>query len=320
MFDRTNPISSPATTRIRDRLPVDRPSVSFEFFPPKDEAGLRTLRETVERLRAFDPAFFSVTYGAGGGTRDRTLDVADELQRTTSIPTMVHLTCVGSDERFLRGFVDEMARRDLVNVLALRGDRRGDAETGEGFAYARDLVRFLRRHADLGIAAACYPETHPEATSEDDDLDRLVEKVEAGVDFLITQLFFSTEDYERFVDRARARGVRCRILPGVMPITSLPQIERIASLCGATIPSDLRARLDRHADDPDAVLAIGREHAIRQCSELLDRGAPGIHLYVLNRANPAVEILGALPGIGRPCGAASRTETVRFRSASALPR
>jgi len=291
--------------RISDILRFARergePVFSFEFFPPKTDEGTRQLFDTVEALRPLGPAFVSVTYGAGGSTRQRTLEIVKRLRRESEVEAMAHLTCVGASRSDLAAVLDELADAGIHNVLALRGDPpRGTAEFvphPEGFRYASELVAFVRSRPDrwrFCIGAACYPEGHVETRDLARDLDHLKTKVAAGVDFLVTQLFFDNARYERFVERARAAGIALPVLPGIMPFTSVDQVERFTALCGATIPNALHAGMEVRRSDPDAARELGVAYATLQCADLLRRGAPGVHFYTLNRSTSTRAILAAL--------------------------
>ena len=292
--------------RIIDYFGRERPVFSFEFFPPKTEEGVRNLFTTAEELAELRPSFVSVTYGAGGSTRAVTVDLVARIKQEIGLETMAHLTCVGHGASELAGILDELQDRGIENVLPLRGDPpRGESEflrPADGFGYAQELVRFIRPRYDFCLGSACYPEGHPEAPSKDEDLHHLVEKAGSGVDFLITQLFFDPEDYFDFVKRARARGVRQPIVPGIMPITNVAQIERFTTICGACIPDQLRERLDRVRDDDEAVIETGVDWATRQCRTLLAGGAPGIHFYTLNRSRATRQVFENLQGTVAPAG------------------
>lgn len=276
----------------------EEPVFSFEFFPPKTEAGERNLFEAIAALRSLDPAYVSVTYGAGGSTRSRTIEIVSRIREEHGLEAMAHFTCVGATVPQLRETLDDLAGIGLDNVLALRGDPPAGQEqwtkTEGGLEFSRELVELIRADYPFAIGAACFPETHIHATSPEDDLRHLKAKVDAGTDFLITQLFFDNATYFDFVDRARAIGIEVPIVPGVLPITNIAQLERITSMCGATIPNGLMAELDARAEDPDAVLQLGVAYATLQCSELLAAGAPGIHFYTLNRSPATRAILSAL--------------------------
>ncbi len=277
---------------------ADEPVFSFEFFPPKTDDGWRNLREALESLVALEPDFASVTYGAGGSTRDRTLEVTKWLKQKLGIEAMAHLSCVGATREELGQMLDGIAAAGIENVLALRGDPpRGETEWRPhpgGLQYSTELAALISGRYALGIGAACFPEVHPEAPDLAHDLRFLKEKVQKGVTFLITQLFFDNELYFRFVEEARAAGIEVPILPGIMPITDVKQIKTITGMCGASIPSALLDQLEARTGDPDAVLELGVSYATLQCAELLARGAPGIHFYTLNRSAATRAILSAL--------------------------
>ena len=275
-----------------------RPVFSFEFFPPKTEDGLRNLFDAVGELRSLRPDFVSVTYGAGGSTAHKTIEIVSRIKEEYGLEAMPHFTCVGSTVEQLHETLDAMSSVGVDNVLALRGDPPpGQDEwvkTEGGLEYSRELVELIRGGYPFSIGAACFPETHIHATSAEDDLYYLKEKVDAGAAFLITQLFFDNALYFDFVHRARDIGIDVPIIPGIMPITNVKQLERMTSLCGATIPSRLRRELVSRSDQPDAVEHFGVAYATMQCAELLRGGAPGIHFYTLNRSPATRAILSAL--------------------------
>lgn len=264
-----------------------KPVISFEFFPPKTDAGFRSLFRTIGELRALEPGYVSVTMGAGGSTRSKTVDLVVRIQREAGITAMAHLPCVGFERRQVTEILDRLIAEDVHNVLALGGDPPKDAtdfvQPEDGFTYANELTAFVRAHGGFSIGGACYPEVHPRAASPEEDLKNLVRKVEAGSDFLITQLFFDNERYFDFVERARAAGIRVPIIAGIMPITSVKGIRRMLELGGGRMPPELEARMDAVADDDEAI-EVGVDWATRQCRELLERGVPGIHFYTLNRS------------------------------------
>jgi methylenetetrahydrofolate reductase (NADPH) len=276
----------------------DGPVFSFEFFPPKTDEGERNLRATLEDLRAFHPDFVSVTYGAGGATQGRTVELTHWIKRDLGIEAMAHLSCVGTTREQLREILDGMAHAGIDNVLALRGDPpRGQAEWRPhpgGLHYSTELAELITDSYPFAVGAACFPEVHPEAVDLAHDLHFLKAKVQAGASFLITQLFFDSELYFSFVDEARAAGIEVPILPGIMPITDAAQIKTITGMCGATIPPALLEALEWRADDRESVLELGVAYATLQCAELLARGAPGIHFYTLNRSPATRAILSAL--------------------------
>jgi methylenetetrahydrofolate reductase (NADPH) len=284
--------------RISEKLAAVRPFFSFEFFPPKDDAGSKQLFTTIETLEPLRPAFVSITYGAGGTTRARTVALAKQIQSETGLTVVAHVTCVGSTRGELRALFDELARAGIQNVLALRGDPpKGESAfvpPEGGFAYAAELIAMLKRNYDFCIGAACYPETHVEAASPQADLDRLKEKVDAGADFLVSQLFFDNEKYFEFEARARAAGIDAPIVPGLMPITNFDQIQRFTAMCGATIPPKLRVEMEARRGDARAIEDLGVSFASMQATGLLAHGAPGIHFYTLNRSPATRAVVSAI--------------------------
>ncbi len=277
---------------------ADGPVFSFEFFPPRTDEGWRNLREALEDLRAFEPDFASVTYGAGGTTRDRTVEVTKWIKQDLGIEAMAHLSCVGSTREELSTILDGIASAGIDNVLALRGDPpRGETEWRPhpgGLRYSTELAALITSGYAFGVGAACFPEVHPEAPNLAHDLRFLKQKVDNGVSFLITQLFLDSELYFRFVEEARSFGIEVPIIPGIMPITNVGQIKTMTEMCGASIPAALLEALEWRASDPDAVLQLGVAYATLQCAELLARGAPGIHFYTLNRSPATRAILSSL--------------------------
>ena len=286
--------------KIIDILNTGRRTVSFEFFPPKDDAGFDDLSETIASLKPLEPSYVSVTYGAGGSTRRKTVDLVKKIKHEIGIEAMAHLTCVGAGREEIAGVLDELEAGGIENVLPLRGDPpRGQehfVKHEDGFAYASELTEFIRPRYSFCLAGACYPEAHPEAPDAATDLDNLQRKVDAGVDFLITQLFFSNDDFLRFRDRAAARGITIPILAGIMPILSLKQVKRFTNMCGATIPADLLAKMEAVDDDPEAVRQLGTYHAVEQCVELLEAGVAGLHFYTLNRSTATRAICQQIKG------------------------
>src|SRR5918998_62391 len=284
--------------RIDEILEERRPVFSFEFFPPNTEEGERNLWAALEELKRDEPAFVSVTYGAGGSTRDRTIGIVKRIKSEIGLEAMAHFTCVGATVDDLRGTLDEMRDAGVENVLALRGDPpEGQTEwtkTEGGLAYSTELATLIAENYDFSIGAACFPEVHPEATDLESDLSFLKRKGEAGARFLITQLFFDNELYFDFVREARAFGIDVPIVPGIMPVTGFAQIKRFTEMCGASIPEDYERELAARQDDPDAVKELGVAYATLQCADLLARGAPGIHFYTLNRSPATRSILAAL--------------------------
>ncbi len=284
---------------IRDRLAEGRPSWSFEFFPPATDDGERLLWQAIRELESLEPTFVSVTYGAGGTTRDRTVRVTERIGTETVLTAVGHLTCVGSSRAELRRVVGQYAAADVHNVLALRGDPPGGPgapweQHPEGLRHAVELVELVKGLGEFCVGVAAFPEGHPEAVDLDADARVLVAKAEAGADFAITQFFFSADAYFRLVDRVRALGCDLPIVPGVMPVTNVRQIHRFAELAGTSFPEDLADRLQAVEDDPSAVRAIGVEVASELGEELLAGGAPGLHFYTLNRSTATREVYGNL--------------------------
>ncbi|MBF5041205.1 methylenetetrahydrofolate reductase [NAD(P)H] [Aggregicoccus sp. 17bor-14] len=285
--------------KIRYRLNPSNPCFSFEFYPPKTDDGTRALLRTLEELAPLEPGFVSVTYGAGGSTRDRTVDLVTQIKRTTGITAMAHLTCIGHDREELRAILRKLSDAQVENVLVLRGDPQAGAPGfvphEGGFRYASELVEFIRGE-DFGfcLGGACYPEGHVETVSREEDLVHLKQKVDAGLDFVITQLFFDNAFYFDFVERARRAGINVPIVPGIMPITNYEQLQRFTRMCGATVPMRLALQLERVRDQPEALMQLGVAHATVQCMELLSRGVPGIHFYTLNKSPATRMIVGAL--------------------------
>ena len=277
---------------------AEEPIFSFEFFPPKTDDGERVLGAALESLRQFEPDFVSVTYGAGGSTRDRTVKLTKWIKQELGIEAMAHLTCVGAARAELEKVLDDIQAAGVENVLALRGDApNGETEWRahpEGLSYSAELVELIRQRHGFAVGAACFPEVHTEAPSLADDLEYLKRKVDSGASFLITQLFFDNELYFRFVEEARAVGIEVPIIPGIMPITNVAQIKKVTGMCGATIPPALLTQLELRAGDSDAGRELGVSYATLQCAELLARGAPGIHFYTLNRSPATRAILSAL--------------------------
>jgi methylenetetrahydrofolate reductase (NADPH) len=319
--------------RIDELLAGPAPVFSFEFFPPKTERGEHNLYAALGELVPLAPGFVSVTYGAGGSTREKTIEIVKRIKGEHGLEAMAHFTCVGATVAQLRATLDEMRAAGIENVLALRGDPPAGQErwtmTAGGLEYSSELVALIKADYPFAIGAACFPETHIHATSPEDDLAHLAEKVAAGVDFLITQLFFDNAVYFDFVRRARAAGIAVPIIPGILPITHIGQLERMTTMCGASIPAGLRHELDvrraastsaaelpgaaqeteqrvreaaqetepaarEAAQAEQAVRDLGVAYATLQCSELLAAGAPGIHFYTLNRSPATRAILSAL--------------------------
>jgi methylenetetrahydrofolate reductase (NADPH) len=285
--------------RIDQILETTRPVFSFEFFPPRTDDGRLSLEHALADLEKDDPDYVSVTYGAAGSTRERTVEVTKWIKKDLGLEAMAHLSCVGEPVGRLREILDEITAAGIDNVLALRGDPpRGETEWRphpDGLEHSVELIDLIRSDYDFCIGATCFPEVHPEAPDLEHDLRYLRRKVEAGATFLITQLFFDNEDYFRFVESARDFGIDVPIIAGIMPITNFEQIKRFTNLCGAGIPAALSEQLEaRNEEGEEAVAELGVAYATLQCADLLARGAPGIHFYTLNKSPATRAILSAL--------------------------
>ena len=276
----------------------EKPVLSFEFFPPKKQELLDSTKQQISRLSSYHPDFMTVTYGAGGGTRELTRDLVRYIHQELQLPAVAHLTCVGHSKDDIDGVLDSLAEVGISNILALRGDPpKGETSFqphADGFANARDLTKHIAAKDNFHIAVAGYPETHLEAKSPEDDIRYLKEKVDAGAEIIITQLFFDADMYFSFCDRAVSAGISVPIVPGVMPIRNVSQLKRFTGMCGATIPESVSADLEKIESDDAAVRAYGIDFAVSLCETLLDGGAPGLHLYTLNQSKqigPIVERL-----------------------------
>ncbi|WP_408899128.1 methylenetetrahydrofolate reductase [NAD(P)H] [Nocardioides sp. R1-1] len=274
-------------------------SFSFEFFPPKDDAGEAQLWDAIRALEPYEPTFVSVTYGAGGSTRDKTVAITGRIARETSLVPMAHLTCVGHTREEIEGILDSYEAEGVRHVMALRGDpqegpRADWTPTEGGLNYAVELVELVRARGAFRVGIAAFPEGHPSAESLDADADVLVAKARAGAEFAVTQMFFRASDYFGLVERVRDRGVDIPILPGIMPILNLAAIRRQGELIGTSVPEDIVARISAYDGDPVAVRAEGIRLAAELCDELLAGGAPGLHFYTLNRSKATLEIFEAL--------------------------
>ncbi len=273
--------------------------LSFELFPPKTEAGDNELFDHVGRLVEYRPDFITCTYGAGGSTRAKTLEIVDQVQRRFGCEVAAHLTCVGSTVDELRSFLREAAERSIGNIVALRGDPPHGETTfkavARGLSYANELVALVRSEfPDFGVAVAGYPETHREAPSPQIDLENLKRKVDAGADVVITQLFYNNADFFHFRERCERAGIRVPIVPGILPVTNLTQIRRIASLCGAVLPEDFQRALEAQSESAEGQFAVGVDFATEQTRALVEAGVPGLHFYVLNKSPATCGVLGAI--------------------------
>ena len=284
--------------RFADIYGQNRPVFSLEFFPPKKESDMPKTKALMQRLHELQPHFMTVTYGAGGGTRSRTRELGAFLRSELGVNAVSHLTCVGHSRLEIETILDGLKERGIDHVLALRGDPpRGDSSFTahpDGYTCARDLARAIAERGDFSLAVAGYPENHPDAQSPQADIDYLKEKVDAGAEVIITQLFFDVPCYFEFLERTAKADIKIPIVPGIMPISNVAQLERFTSMCGASIPAAVRKALEPIAADAAAVRDYGTEYATLQCQELLAGGAPGIHLYTLNKSNQVEVIMNAL--------------------------
>lgn len=284
--------------KVASILQKGRPVVSFEFFPPKTDDGLKNLLETISALKDLSPSFVSMTYGAGGSTRAKTVELVSRIKNTIGLETVAHLTCVGHSQAELKTILTELAACGIENILGLRGDPpKGQAmfvPAPDGFSYASQLVRFIRENFSFCVGVAGYPEKHVESPSLKVDLQHLQEKVQAGGDFIVTQLFFDNAKYFSFVKDLRVLGVTVPVVAGIMPITDFDQISRFAQMCGASIPEPLRQKMEGAGGDKVRVEQLGIEYATEQCEELIRKGAPGIHFYTLNKSHATREVFLAL--------------------------
>ena len=287
---------------VRQRIDAGGTSFSFEFFPPKTDEGTRHLWDAIRRLEPLHPTLVSVTYGAGGSTRDRTVAITQQIAHETTLTPMGHLTCVGSTVAELRAVIAAYADAGVHHVLALRGDPVGGPQapwvsTPGGLEHADELVALLSQLGDFSIGVAAFPDVHPSSPSLDFDVAVLKAKQDRGADFAMTQFFFSADSYFRLVEAAQAAGVTMPIIPGIMPVTNVRQIQRFAQLSGTPLPDEMIERFEKVADDSEAVTELGVETASALCAELLDGGAPGLHFYTLNRSGPTRQ-LWRLLGLG----------------------
>jgi len=287
-----------ANLRIDQLLGSAVPAVSFEFFPPKSDDGWAQLYRSVGELHSFHPSFVSVTYGAGGGTRRKTVELTTRIQGELGIRAMAHLTCVGHTRDEIGLILDQLWDGGIRNVLALRGDAPAGqmqfVPTPGGFAYANELTAFIRSRHDFCIGVAGYPEGHPQCLNRTRDLENLRKKIDCGGNFIITQLFFDNADFYRFRDEARTMGINVPIIGGIMPIVNVGQIKRFISMCGAKIPHPLLLKIEAAEGDSESVYRIGVEYATAQCRDLVKNGVNGLHFYTLNRSKATVEIVNNL--------------------------
>jgi len=284
--------------RIKELLKAGKPTYSFEFFPPKNFPSILELGINVGQLMKLAPSFISVTYGAGGSTQDASFDLIDYIQNKVGLVTMAHYTCVNATAEKVQQDLDYLSSKNIKNLILLRGDPpRGQKEfrNSKGdFQHASDLIRFVAAQNRFSIGAAGYPEGHPESPTLERDMEYLKLKVQSGAEFIITQLFFDNTHYFDFVRKARRTGIEVPIIPGIMPITNFKQVKRFTEMIGASIPPNLLEKLDPYQEDLEKTYDIGVDFAIKQCRELMDGGAPGLHFYTLNKSRATVDIFSAI--------------------------
>ena len=283
--------------RIDTLFAADRPTISFEFFPPKTEEGFEKLYGVIDDLRPLNPSYVSVTYGAGGSTRAKTVELVGKVQNEIGLTALAHLTCVGHTKGEMAEILDQLWGAGVRNILALRGDPPaggGWAPTDGGFDHAGDLVAFIKNRHDFFVAVAGFPEGHPQCLNRTRDLEHLKQKVDAGAGSIVTQLFFDNNDFYRFRDAARGMGIDVPIVAGIMPIQNVGQIKRFVTMCGAKIPHPLLTKLESLEHDPAAVERAGLEYATRQCQDLIFHGVDGLHFYTLNKSPATVRIVREL--------------------------
>lgn len=273
-----------------------KPSYSFEIFPPKGTGDLASIFATIDELASLAPDLISVTYGAGGTSRENTVEIASKIQNSYNIPSVAHLTCAGTSKSELDLILDKLRQNGVRQILALRGDL-AEGETLGDFKYAADLIAYIKKRYDFTIFAACYPEKHPQAASLEKDIENLKTKVDAGADVLITQLFFNNDDFYRFRDKLINAGINSPIEAGIMPITSARQVKRMVNLCGASLPQVIQRKLDAYGHNSMAMKEAGMAYAIEQISDLLASGVDGIHLYTMNQPSIAKRISESIRGI-----------------------
>ncbi len=285
--------------KIKNIFRENKATLSFEFFPPSRDGNIEELYRAIQELAELNPDFISVTYGAGGSTREKTVEIASRIRNDFGRETLAHLTCVQATRADITRELDNLKKEGIENILALRGDppkgERIFEKTKAGFEYASELVEFIKLNGDFSIGVAGYPEVHPETPDMEHDLANLKKKVDAGADFIITQMFFDNEDFYRFRDNTISRGIHVPVIPGIFPIFNYGQISRIASLCGAKIPSKLQDKLSRVSGGSEDVEKYGTEHAIRQSEDLLKNDVSGLHFYSMNRSRHVIRIIQELP-------------------------
>lgn len=287
--------------RLKEIYSGQKPVISFEIFPPKVQNSEEALFEELKILSRYNPAFISVTYGAGGSTREKTFELVLKIKNELNIRPMPHFTCVGSTREDILTYIKNFENNGIENILALRGDPPKGVEKFVkpecGFGYANELVEFIKAQTDLSIGVAGYPECHPECDFLDKDIENLKRKVDSGAEVIITQLFYDNEYYFKFIEKTAAKGINIPIIPGILPLTSYSQLEKIVALSGCSLPAQFEQKLKNNENNPEAIKQIGLEFAVNQCQKLIDSGVKGIHFYTLNKSFAVKAVLDELTGI-----------------------
>lgn len=287
--------------KIKDKLNEKKPLISFEIFPPKANYPVDTIYNTIDELYNLNPDFMSVTYGAGGSTKDKTVEISSYIQNKYNLTSIAHVTCISSTKNELDNILNSLKENNVQNVLALRGDYPKDFAPGDfpgdGYKNSAELIEYFKINSDLGIGAACYPEKHPDAKDLNSDIDFLKRKMDAGADFLVTQMFFDNELFYDFYDKAQKKGINLPIITGIMPILNKRQIDTIINLTGNSIPKKFRRLLEKYENNPEALKEAGMSYAVSQIIDLLSWGIDGIHIYTMNKPSTARKILGSITAI-----------------------
>lgn len=285
--------------KISEIYNTGRKSLSFEIFPPKKDSELKNIDETLEVLSGLNPDFISVTFGAGGGFNcNRTIELAKKVKYKYHVEPVVHLTCLCYDRQEIDEFSRVLSEEGIENILALRGDKNPDIKEKEDFRHASDLIQYIKRKGDFCVAGACYPECHPESEGMEDELKYLKKKVDSGAEVLISQLFFDNADFFDFHEKCTNAGINIPIIPGIMPVINASQINRMMTMCGASMPERLHETVERYKDDKESLFDAGTEYALNQINGLLSGGASGIHLYTMNNPEVAKRICKGICGVG----------------------
>lgn len=287
--------------KIKDKFTVKKPLISFEIFPPKANYPVNTIFNSIDELYNLDPDFMSVTYGAGGSTKDKTVEISSYIQNKYNLTSIAHVTCISSTRNEINNILNSLKENNVHNVLALRGDYPKDfssyALPTDGFKNSVELIEYFKRNSNLCVGAACYPEKHPDANDLNADIDFLRRKMDAGADFLVTQMFFDNELFYNFYDKAKKKGINLPIITGIMPILNKSQINTIVNLTGNSIPKKLGRLLDKYENNPEALREAGMSYAVSQIIDLLSWGVDGIHIYTMNKPSTARKILGSISAI-----------------------